>query len=209
MAVATLAGIIIGVFTALFRGGFVDKFLSTISVIFISTPVFWAAIMLVLVFSLWLDWAPASTMGPAGLSAYILPAFVLGSRSAGYIARLTRSTMLDALSSDYIQTALAKGLPRWRVTVVHALRNSLIPVVTLVGIDFGSYLNGSVLTEKIFGIDGIGRYAINAIMKRDIPVIMGTVTFGALIFIAVNLIVDLLYFKLDARVSGAQVQDVI
>ena len=202
MIVGSLTGILLGILASIKRGGFIDKLLSSTSILLISTPVFWTAIMLVLIFSIILDWMPASTMGEKGLQAFILPAFVLGSRSAGYIARLTRSSMIDALSSDYIQTAYAKGISKSSVVIKHAFRNCLIPVVTLIGIDFGSYLNGSVLTEKIFGIDGIGRYGINAILKRDIPVIMGTVIIGALIFIVVNLLVDLLYFKLDPRVSG-------
>ena len=202
MIFGTLAGLLLGILASLKKGSLLDKLLTSTSVLFISTPVFWTAIMLVLIFSLWLDWIPATTIGDAGMKAFILPALVLGSRSAGYIARLTRSSMLDALSSDYIQTARAKGLSCWRITFTHAFRNSLIPVVTLIGIDFGSYLNGSVLTEQIFGIDGIGRYALTAILKRDIPVIMGTVLLGAFIFILVNLLIDLLYCKLDPRISA-------
>ncbi|MBN1521175.1 MAG: ABC transporter permease [Candidatus Aureabacteria bacterium] len=209
MLIGTLLGLVLGIMASLKRGSLLDKALSSTAIIFISTPVFWTAIMLVLVFSVLLDWTPASTIGEQGFIAFLLPAFVLGSRSAGYIARLTRSSMLDALSSEYIQTARVKGLSMWRVTIHHAFRNCLIPVVTLVGIDFGSYLNGSVLTENIFGIDGIGRYAITAILKRDIPVIMGTVIMGAFIFIIVNLMVDLLYFKLDPRVSEGLQQEAL
>ena len=204
MIIGTFMGFSLGIFASVNRGGIIDKLLSSISIIFISTPVFWTAIILMLVFSIKLNWFPASSMVDQGLKAFILPAFVLGSRSAGYIARLTRSSMLDALSADYMRTAAAKGLTKWKIVMCHAFRNSLIPVVTLIGIDFGSYLNGSVLTEKIFGIDGIGRYAINGIMKRDIPVIMGTVIIGAFIFIIINLSVDILYFKLDPRVSAAE-----
>ena len=203
MITGTFLGIVLGILASLKRGGILDKILSSVAVLFISTPVFWTAIMLVLVFSILLDWTPASAIGDAGISAFILPAFVLGSRSAGYIARLTRSSMIEALSADYIQTALAKGVSKWKIVIKHAFRNSLIPVITLIGIDFGSYLNGSVLTEKIFGIDGVGRYAINAILNRDIPVIMGTVILGAFIFITMNLLVDVLYLKLDPRVSAA------
>ncbi|MCK5708616.1 MAG: ABC transporter permease [Candidatus Aureabacteria bacterium] len=203
MITGTFLGIVLGILASLKRGGILDKILSSVAVLFISTPVFWTAIMLVLVFSILLDWTPASAIGDAGISAFILPALVLGSRSAGYIARLTRSSMIEALSADYIQTALAKGVSKWKIVIKHAFRNSLIPVITLIGIDFGSYLNGSVLTEKIFGIDGVGRYAINAILNRDIPVIMGTVILGAFIFITMNLLVDVLYLKLDPRVSAA------
>ena len=194
MIVGTFLGLILGILASIKRGGIIDKLLTLTSILFISTPVFWTAIMLVLLFSIMLDWMPASTIGHPGLKAFILPAFVLGSRSAGYIARLTRSSMLDALSSDYIQTAYAKGVSKWNVIFHHAFRNCLIPVVTLIGIDFGSYLNGSVLTEKIFGIDGVGRFAINAILKRDIPEIMGAVITGAFIFIIINNNIEILQF---------------
>ena len=209
MIFGTFMGIFLGILASIKRGGVVDKVLSSASILLISTPVFWTAIMLIFIFSIILDWMPASSMGDQGIKSFILPAFVLGSRSAGYIARLTRSSMIDALSSDYIQTAYAKGISKRNVIIRHAFKNCLIPVVTLIGIDFGSYLNGSVLTEKIFGIDGIGRFGINAIFKRDMPEIMGTVMIGAFIFIIVNLLVDLLYFKLDPRVAGSTAQEAL
>jgi len=202
MIIGILLGVGFGITASLKRGGFLDKFFSVLSTVMISTPVFWTGIMLVFVFSVVLKFMPASSMEGAGFISYILPAFVLGSRSAGYIARLTRSSMLDALSSPYVVAAYSKGAGKTRVVFLHAFRNCMIPVVTLVGLDFGSYLNGSVLTESIFGIDGIGRYAINAILKRDMPVIMGTVIMGAFIFMIVNLIVDILYIKLDPRTDA-------
>ncbi|MCK5557269.1 MAG: ABC transporter permease, partial [Candidatus Hydrogenedentes bacterium] len=121
-----------------------------------------------------------------------------------YLARITRSSMLEIMTQDYLRTARAKGLGEAAVTLKHAARNALIPVITLAGLDFGSYLNGSVLTETIFGWNGIGRFAMEAIMKRDYPVILGTVLVGAVAFIMVNLIVDILYAVIDPRVGGGR-----
>jgi len=134
----------------------------------------------------------------------ILPALSLGTRSAAYLARITRSSMLEVMTQDYLRTARAKGLPEWSVTLKHAARNALIPVITLAGLDFGSYLNGSVLTETIFGWNGLGRFAMEAIMKRDYPVILGTVLVGAAAFIVVNLVVDVSYAFIDPRVGSAR-----
>jgi peptide/nickel transport system permease protein len=124
----------------------------------------------------------------------------LGTYSLAYISRITRSSMIDSLSQPYIATARAKGLSEFTVIAKHALKNSLIPIVTIIGLDLGSYLNGAVLTETIFGWDGIGRYALDGIMKRDYPVIMGVVLFGAVVFVAMNLLVDITYRYLDPRV---------
>src|SRR5512143_3279737 len=139
-------------------------------------------------------------MGDGSGVYLILPAVTLGTFSLSYIARVMRSSMLETLSQPYIAAARAKGLTETAVVLKHALRNSLIPVITLIGLDLGSYLNGAVLTETIFGWDGLGRYALDGIMKRDYPVIMGVVLFGAVVFVAMNLIVDLSYHVLDPRV---------
>ena len=124
----------------------------------------------------------------------------LGTFSLSYIARVTRSSMLESLSQPYVAAARAKGLTEAKVVLKHALKNSLIPIVTLIGLDLGSYLNGAVLTETIFGWDGLGRYALDGIMKRDYPVIMGVVLFGAVVFVTINLLVDISYHFLDPRV---------
>jgi ABC-type dipeptide/oligopeptide/nickel transport system permease component len=122
----------------------------------------------------------------------------LGSRSLGYLVRLTRSTMIEQLSSDYILAVRAKGAGRL-LLAKHALLNVSIPIVTFIGLDFGSYLNGSVLTETIFGWNGVGRYAVNGIFRRDYPVIIGCVLFGALLFMAVNVLIDIVYMMLDPK----------
>ena len=197
---ATIAGIILGVVSAVFRDSFLGKTASLIALWGISLPVFWVGLILMLVFALILHWLPPSGMGGGALIYLVLPASTLGIHSAAYISRITRSSMLEVLSKPYIETARAKGLSEFSVIMKHALRNALIPIVTLIGIDFGSYLNGSVLTETIFGWDGMGRYALDGIMKRDYPVIMGTVLVGAVVFVAINLLVDLSYSYLDPRI---------
>jgi peptide/nickel transport system permease protein len=156
-----------------------------------------------LIFALYLRWLPPSGMGNGAVAYLILPAMTLGAYSLAYISRITRSSMIDSLSQPYIATARAKGLSEFSVIAKHALKNSLIPIVTIIGLDLGSYLNGAVLTETIFGWDGIGRYALDGIMKRDYPVIMGVVLFGAVVFVAMNLLVDITYRYLDPRVRVA------
>jgi ABC-type dipeptide/oligopeptide/nickel transport system permease component len=201
---AVLVGLILGMVAAVRRDTFLDRLCSLTASLGIATPVFWLALLLVMLFSYALGWLPASGMG-GGLPVFlILPALSLGTRSAAYLARITRSSMLEVMTQDYLRTARAKGLAEWGVTLRHAARNALIPVVTLAGLDFGSYLNGSVLTETIFGWNGIGRFAMEAIMKRDYPVILGTVLVGAAAFILVNLIVDVSYAFIDPRVGSAR-----
>lgn len=196
---ATIAGIILGVISAVFRDSFLGKAASLIALWGISLPIFWVGLVLMLVFALTLHWLPPSGTGTS-LIYIVLPSSTLGIHSAAYISRITRSSMLEVLSKPYIETARAKGLNEFKVIMKHALRNALIPIVTLIGIDFGSYLNGSVLTETIFGWDGMGRYALDGIMKRDYPVIMGTVLVGAVVFVAINLLVDISYSYLDPRI---------
>lgn len=197
---ASLGGIILGVISAVKRGSIWDRLASIISIGGISLPVFWLGLTLMLVFGLYFRWLPPSGMGGGSLAYLILPAVTLGTYSLAYIARITRTSMMESLSQPYVTTARAKGLTERAVILKHALKNSLIPIVTLIGLDLGSYLNGAVLTETIFGWDGLGRYALDGIMKRDYPVIMGVVLFGAVVFVAMNLIVDLSYHFLDPRV---------
>ena len=131
----------------------------------------------------------------------MLPALALGTRSVAFLARVTRSAMLEVLNSEYIRTARAKGLRESGVLLHHALRNALIPVVTVLGLDFGYYLTGSILTETIFSWPGIGRYVVNAISRRDLPAIQGSVLFLSVVFVAVNLVTDLVYAKVDKRIA--------
>ncbi len=200
MTVAVLIGVSLGMGTSLVPGSWIDKTIMVLSLAGISAPVFWTGLVFVLIFGVYLGWLPPTGYG--GLEFLILPAFTLGLRSAAQITRLTRSAMLDTLSQDYIRTAQSKQLPWWKVLVKHALPNSLIPVLTVIGTDFGSYLSGAVLTESIFGWPGVGRLALESILKRDFPVIQGTVLFMALMFICVNLVVDILYGIIDPRIRA-------
>ncbi len=202
MIYAVVSGVIIGIIAAVFRGKWIDKLVMIISLLFVSMPVFWFGIILILVFGLQLKWFPMSGVGtsPWDLHYLILPALTLGTRSAAYLARMTRSYMLEILSQDYIRTARAKGISESLVLFKHALKNVAIPIMTIIALDFGSYLNGSVLTETIFSRPGIGRYAITAITKRDYSVILGTVLFAAVIFSVINLLTDILYGFLDPRI---------
>jgi ABC-type dipeptide/oligopeptide/nickel transport system permease component len=200
MLFASVLGIGMGVFAAVKRGTNWDRLVTLLSVGGISIPVFWLGLALMLIFAFYLQWFPPSGMGNGDLAHIVLPALTLGTFSLSYIARVTRSSMLESLSQPYIAAARAKGLSEAEVVLKHALKNSLIPVVTLIGLDLGSYLNGAVLTETVFGWDGLGRYALDGIMKRDYPVIMGVVLFGAVVFVTMNLLVDISYHFLDPRV---------
>ena len=199
---ASVFGISLGIVSATWRGTAWDRAAAIVSVGGISIPVFWLGLTLMLVFGLWLRWLPPSGTGSGDPAYLILPAVTLGTFSLAYIARVTRSSLLESLSQPYVTTARAKGLSERMVVLKHAFRNSLIPVVTLVGLDLGSYLNGAVLTETIFGWDGLGRYALDGILKRDYPVIMGVVLVGAAAFVLMNLLVDLSYHFLDPRVRS-------
>jgi peptide/nickel transport system permease protein len=200
MLFASVIGITLGVFAAARRGTYWDRIVTLLSVGGISIPVFWLGLALMLLFAFHLRWLPPSGMGNGSLLYLILPAATLGTFSLAYIARVTRSTMLETLSQPYVATARAKGVSESTVVFKHALKNALIPIVTLIGLDLGSYLNGAVLTETIFGWDGLGRYALDGILKRDYPAIMGVVLFGAMIFVVMNLLVDISYHFLDPRV---------
>ncbi len=204
MLFASLFGVGLGIFSALRRGSVWDRLVTFISVGGISVPVFWLGLALMLIFAFYLRWLPPSGMGNGNFANLILPAATLGTFSLSYIARVTRSSMLESLSQPYIAAARAKGLPDSTVVLKHALKNSLIPVITLIGLDLGSYLNGAVLTETIFGWDGLGRYALDGIVKRDYPVIMGVVLFGAVVFVTLNLAVDISYSVLDPRVRNKE-----
>jgi ABC-type dipeptide/oligopeptide/nickel transport system permease component len=204
MLFASLFGISLGVIAAVNRGRFWDRVISLVTIAGISVPVFWLGLALMLVFSLHLRWFPPLASPEGGVAGLVLPAITLGTFSLSFIARITRSSLLEVLSQPFMNAARAKGLSEFSVVVRHGLANAMIPIVTLIGLDLGSYLNGAVLTETIFGWDGLGRYALEGIMRRDYPVIMGVVLFGALVFIAVNLVVDLSYSWLDPRVREAR-----
>jgi peptide/nickel transport system permease protein/oligopeptide transport system permease protein len=199
MVLAALVGISIGVVTARWPGGLLDRFTLGAAYLGISFPVYWVGLLLILLFAVTLRWLPPSGYGRA--EYLVLPALALGSRSIAFLARVTRSSMLEVLGSDFVRTARAKGLVERTVVVRHALRNALIPVITVLGLDFGYYLTGSILTETIFSWPGLGRYVVNAISRRDLPAIQGSVLFLSVVFVAVNLLTDLAYAKADPRVS--------
>lgn len=200
MVIAVLVGVFLGMATSLFPGSWFDKTILVLSLAGISAPVFWTGLVFILFFGVYLGWLPPTGYG--GIEHIILPAFTLGLRSAAQITRLTRSAMLETLGQDYIRTAQSKELPWWKILVKHALPNSMIPVLTVIGTDFGNYLSGAVLTESIFGWPGVGRLALGAIISRDFPVVQGTVLFMAMMFICVNLIVDILYGVIDPRLRA-------
>jgi ABC-type dipeptide/oligopeptide/nickel transport system permease component len=185
--------------SARFPGGWLDRVSLGAAYLGISFPVYWVGLLLILVFAVMLRWLPPSGYGSARY--LVLPALALGSRSIAFLARVTRSSMLEVLNSDFVRTARAKGLVERAVVVRHALRNALIPVITVLGLDFGYYLTGSILTETIFSWPGLGRYVVNAISRRDLPAIQGSVLFLSVVFVAVNLITDLAYAKADPRVA--------
>lgn len=199
MLLAVVLGISVGVITAAHPGGWLDRLTLAFTYLGISFPVYWVGLILILVFAMILRWLPPS--GTGGLAYLILPAFALGTRSIAFLARMTRSAMLEVLGSDFIRTARAKGLPRSAVLARHALRNALIPVVTVIGLDFGSYLTGSILTETVFSWPGLGRYVVNAIGKRDLPAIQGSILFLSVVFVVVNIVADLTYAATDPRVE--------
>ncbi len=199
MLLAVVLGISVGIVTAAYPGGWLDRLTLAFTYLGISFPVYWVGLILILVFAMILRWLPPS--GTGGLAFLVLPAFALGTRSIAFLARMTRSAMLEVLGSDYIRTARAKGLPRTAVLARHALRNALIPVVTVIGLDFGSYLTGSILTETVFSWPGLGRYVVNAISKRDLPAIQGSILFLSVVFVVVNIIADLTSAATDPRVE--------
>jgi ABC-type dipeptide/oligopeptide/nickel transport system permease component len=199
MLFAAFTGITLGVLSARHPGGWIDRFALGIAYLGISFPVYWVGLLLILLFAVTLHLLPPSGYG--SWKFLILPALALGMRSIAFLARVTRSAMLEALGADYIRTARAKGLSERVVTLRHALRNAMIPIITVLGLDFGAYLTGSILTETVFSWPGLGRYVVGAIARRDLPAIQGTVLFLSAVFVFVNLIADIAYAKTDPRVA--------
>ena len=195
---ASVIGIPCGIFAAVKRGKGIDTVVMVLSIVGVSAPAFWVAIILQILFGLKLNVLPISGFDTP--ASYILPSLALGARYAGNIARITRTSMLEVLGQDYIRTAKAKGALRWAVILKHALKNAMIPIVTLVGTDFGYMLTGSMLIEKVFSIPGIGKLAVDAMSNRDLPLLEGTVMYIAFVFVVVNLIVDVSYAFLDPRI---------
>jgi peptide/nickel transport system permease protein len=197
MALAIMVGVGLGIAAAGTRNAMAQAGIMSFALLGISVPSFWSGILLILLFGLKLKWLPIAGSGPKAL---ILPAITLAAPAAAVLARMTRSTMLEVLNQDYIRTARAKGVRERFVVVRHALRNALIPVMTIIGLQFGGLLTGAVIVESVFSRPGLGRYAITAISSRDFPQIQGIVLLAAVVYVFVNLAVDLLYAVLDPRI---------
>ncbi|MCZ6858527.1 MAG: ABC transporter permease [Gemmatimonadetes bacterium] len=198
LLVAILIGVPVGVLAAVKRARFLDYFSMSFAVAGVSAPVFWTGMLFIYLFSLKLRWFPAG--GSESVSSIVLPMFTLGIFCAGFLARMTRSCMLEVLGQDYIRTARAKGLSETIVLAKHAFRNAAIPIVTVVGLQFGSLMGGSILTETVFAWPGIGRVVIQAIFQRDAPTVQGGIVIIGTMFSLINLAVDLLYAKLDPSI---------
>ncbi len=198
MLVAILLGAAIGIVTAVKHGTWLDSLGTTLSITGVSIPVFWSGLLLIWLFSLQLNLLPAT--GNGGFAHLIMPALVLGFASAGAIARLVRASLLDVLDSDFVNTARAKGLQERTLLLRHALKNAFIPVITIIGLQFGFLLGGTVVTETIFARRGIGRLVLDSILWKDFPVVQGVVLLVALIYTVVNLSVDVAYAYLDPRI---------
>ncbi len=198
--VSICIGLPIGIISATKQYSIFDKVSTVGALIGFSTPNFWLSIMLILVFAVNLKMFPVS--GSGGINYLILPAIALGTQPAAIITRMTRSSMLEVLSQDYIRTAKAKGLPNKVVIFKHALKNALIPVITVIGLQIGLMFGGAILTETVFAWPGVGRLMIDAIRAKDIPVVQGGVIFTACMVVIVNMIVDILYAYVDPRVKA-------
>lgn len=198
VTVGTAIGLMIGVMTAVYQRTWVDNLGIVVTVFFFSIPTFWLGLMLILIFAVGLRVLPVQ--GASSWRHFIMPVATLAVGQSALIARLTRSSMIEVLSTDYVRTARSKGLSPRRVLISHALQNTLIPVITVVGLSVGGLLGGAVITESIFGLPGVGRLAIDAISNRDYPMIQGTVILVAASFVFVNLIVDIIYAFVDPRI---------
>jgi len=204
LAIASLSigvglGVALGIISALREGSWIDNLSMVFAATGVSMPSFWLGLMLIYLLSLRLGWLPAT--GQGGIKRLIMPATVLGFTVSATIARLVRSSMVEAMRQEYITTARAKGLKERLVISRHALKNALIPVVTMVGLEFGWLLGGAVVTETVFSRQGLGRLAVQAVLWKDFPLVQGTVLFAAVFYLGVNLVVDILYAFLDPRIS--------
>jgi peptide/nickel transport system permease protein len=198
LMVAAVVGVTLGIIAAVAHSSWIDTAAMSFALFGVSVPVFYSSLLLILFFSFRLGWFPAT--GQGGLERLVLPATALGLASAAALARLVRSSMLEVLGQEYIVTARAKGLAGGAVIMRHALKNALIPTVTMLGLQLGALLGGAVVTETIFSRPGLGRLAIDAIGSRDFPLIQGTVLFAAVSYVLVNLVVDVLYAAIDPRI---------
>jgi peptide/nickel transport system permease protein/oligopeptide transport system permease protein len=198
MIVAILVGIPLGLLAALFRNSWVDVASMGTALLGVSMPSFWLGLLLIFTFSLHLAWFPAT--GGGSLWHLVLPSVTLGTIAAAIIARLTRSSMLEVLGQDYVRTARAKGLGGFSVVVRHALKNALIPIITIFGLQFGNLLAGAVIVETVFSRPGLGRLIVGGILAKDFPLVQGTVLFVATVYVLINVLVDVAYAYADPRI---------
>jgi peptide/nickel transport system permease protein len=198
MLVALVVAIPLGILAAVFRGTFIDHAAMTLALAGICMPNFWLGPLLAILFAVWLGWLPVS--GTGSLAHLVLPAITLGAALAAILARMTRASVLEELRELYVLAARARGLSGTRAVLRHAFRNSLIPIVTIVGLQFGAVLTGTIITETIFAWPGIGRLLIQAINFRDYPLVQGCILFISITYVAMNLITDLAYGFLDPRI---------
>ena len=198
---AAFVGIVLGAIAALRRNKLIDRVIMVLTTAFVSMPAFIMGSLLLVLFAIKLGWLPANASAKAGVSGLILPIVTLALYPAAYITRLTRSSMLDVLGQDYIRTAKAKGVSGWRIIFGHALKNSLIPVLTYFGPMLAYIVTGSLVVEKIFAVPGIGRAFVNSITGRDYPLIMGTTIILASLIVIMNLVTDILYKVVDPRIN--------
>ena len=196
---AAVVGITFGVLSAVKQNKLTDNVIMVFSLLSVSTPSFFHALVMMLLFSIHLGWLPS--MGLRTPLHYVLPIITLGMQSVGLIARTTRSSMLEVLRQDYIRTSRSRGISQAVIVMRHAFKNALIPVVTVVGLRFGGLLAGSMLVEAVFSVPGIGRFMVDGVLKRDYPVVQGTVLVLATTFVLVNLAVDLIYALIDPRIK--------
>ena len=201
MIIAVIGGLSLGIFSATHQYTFFDYVSMIIALLGISSPVYFVGLLAVLLFANNLGWIPGTGLGNGEWVYYVLPVFTLGLRPMALIVRLTRSTMLEVITQDYITTARAKGLKERAVVYKHALKNALIPVITIIGLQTASLLSGVMLTETIYSLPGLGRLSIQAVTNRDFPIIRGVVLFMALVFVAANLIVDISYGFFDPQIK--------
>lgn len=198
MFIAIPTGLFFGFLSALRKGSKIDRFIASISVIGLSLPVFWSGLMIMLLLSLKLRLLPPS--GTGDIRFLLMPSITLSLPAIATLTRISRTTLTDIIEMPFVKTARAKGISEKRIRFIHILRNGLIPLITIIGLDFGSYLNGAVLTETIFGWDGIGRFAMEGIIKRDYPVVIGCILLGTIVYVLINILIDIIYHYLDPRV---------
>jgi len=198
MSVALVFGLTIGIVAAIWRYSWLDTLGMFLALLGVSTPIFWSGLMAIFIFSFRLGWLPST--GTGGWKGMVLPAFTLGLVATGTIARLTRSGLIEVMSQDYVRTARAKGLGEWWVISRHAMKNAMIPIVTVLGLQFGAMLSGAVITETVFSRPGIGRLVVSAILWEDYALAQGAILLIAICFVLVNLMVDASYAWLDPRI---------